>query len=97
MVITGQGQTLDDMVDALLQPRQPRLADALRCADLYCGDGSAAQAAFAAGVEVTYAYDLDPDARDTYLDRFGLEPFGGTTGDSMRLAPPFDLLLRRMR
>ena len=97
MVITGQDKTLDGMVDALVQPRVPRLLPGiLRCADLYCGDGDVSAAAFAAGIEIAYAYELDADARDTYLNRFGLEPFGGTTGDSVRLAPSFDLLLVRL-
>ena len=90
-------QTLDGMVDALLQPRVPRLLPGvLRCADLYAGNGDLSAAAFAAGIEVAYAYELDADAQDTYLGRFGLEPFGGTTGDSVRLAPSFDLLLVRL-
>ena len=94
MVTVGQDKTLDEMVDALLQPRVPRLfPGVLRCADLHCGTGDLSAAAFAAGIEITYAYELDADARDTYLSRFGLEPFAGTTGDSVRLAPPFDLLL----
>jgi hypothetical protein len=68
----------------------------LRCADLYAGNGDVSAAAFAAGIELAYAYELDADARDAYLNRFGLEPFGGTTGDSVRLAPSFDLLLVRL-
>ena len=97
MVITGQDKTLDGMVDALLQPRVPRLLPGvLRCADLYVGNGDVSVAAFAAGIELAYAYELDADARDAYLNRFGLEPFGGTTGDSVRLAPSFDLLLVRL-
>ena len=97
MVLTGQDQTLDEMVDALLQPAERRLLPGiLRCADLHCGNGDVSAAAFAAGIEVAYAYELDADARDTYLGRFGLEPFAGTTGDSVRLAPQFDLLLIRL-
>ena len=97
MVLTGQDKTLDGMVDALLQPRVPRLLPGiLRCADLHCGNGDVSAAAFAAGIEIAYAYELDADARDTYLGRFGLEPFAGTTGDSVRLAPHFDLLLVRL-
>ena len=90
-------QTLDGMVDALVQPRIPRLLPGiLRCADLYCGDGDVSAAAFATGIEIAYAYELDADTRDAYLGRFGLEPFAGTTGDSVRMAPPFDLLLVRL-
>ena len=97
MVIVGKDKTLDGMVDALLQPRVPRLLPGiLRCADLHCGTGDLSAAAFAAGIELAYAYELDADARDTYLNRFGLEPFGGTAGDSVRLAPSFDLLLARL-
>ena len=97
MVITGQDKTLDEMVDALVQPRTSRLLPGvLRCADLYAGNGDLSAAAFAAGIEIAYAYELAADARDAYLNRFGLEPFGGTTGDSVRLAPSFDLLLVRL-
>ena len=97
MVAVGQDKTLDEMVDALLQPRAPRLLPGiLRCADLYCGNGDVSAAAFAAGIEIAYAYELDADARDAYTGRFGLEPFAGTTGDSVRLAPHFDLLLVRL-
>ena len=86
----------DEMLDNVLHPRTRRAPGVSRCADLYCGDGTANRAAFAAGTDTVYAYTLDTAEAEPYLERFGIEPFVGTTGDSVRMAPDFDLLLVRM-
>ena len=86
----------DEMLDNVFHPRERRAPGVIRCADLYCGDGEATIAAFIAGVDPVYAYTLDEDESDRYLDRFHSEPFVGTTGDSVRMAPEFDLLLVRI-
>ncbi|MYC34369.1 MAG: hypothetical protein F4X64_14490 [Chloroflexi bacterium] len=83
----------NEMVDSLFNPRDRRDPGIIRCADLYCGDGTATLAAFTAGIDPVYAYTLDEDESDRYLDKFRMEPFVGTTGDSVRMAPEFDLLL----
>ena len=96
MAGTNQGMTFDDMVDAILQPKTSSTSDTLRCADLYCGDGEMSQAALDADLDVVYAYDPDEDVCEAYLDKFGHEPFSGSIGDSVQVAPEFDLLLVRL-
>ncbi len=98
MVIVGNNPLygrFDEMLDNVLYPRagQPGV---LYCADLYCGDGATNRAASATGVETVYAYTLDEAEVEPYLDQFNNEPFTGTTGDSVRLAPEFDLLFVRI-
>ena len=91
-------QPIERTIQKLLLPRVPATDGFLRCADLYCGDGDMADAAIAAGLEVSYAYDpgLDASARAEYLDRFGIEPFDGITHQSVMSAPDFHVLLLRL-
>ncbi len=86
----------DEMLDNVLHPRAQRAPGVIFCADLYCGDGEANRAASNAGIDTVYAYTLDDDEAEIYLDRFHIEPFTGITGDSVRMAPDFDLLLVRI-
>ena len=84
----------DAMLDSIINPRgSGRSSGVICCADLYCGDGEANHAAFIAGTKVTYAYTTSDDEAEKYLDDFYIEPFTGSTGDSVRMAPEFDLLL----
>ncbi len=60
-----------------------------------CGDNEIADAPAHAGLEVAYAcaLGLDADARAEYLGRFGIEPFGGITHESIMSAPDFHVLV----
>ena len=87
----------DAMLDSIINPRgSGRSSGVICCADLYCGDGEANHAAYIAGTKVTYAYTTSDDEAEKYLDDFFIEPFTGSTGDSVRMAPEFDLLLVRI-
>ena len=83
-------------MDAVLQPENESASRVLRCADLYCGDGEATQTALDLGMGVVYAYDPSESVCETYLERFGQEPFCGSIEDSIEVAPEFDLLLVRV-
>lgn len=89
--------TFEDAVDAVLRPKNQSASGVLRCADLYCGDGEATQAALDLGMRVVYAYDPSEPVCVAYLERFGQEPFAGSIEDSIEVAPEFDLLLARLR
>ena len=88
--------TFEDVVDAVLRPKNQSASGVLRCADLYCGDGEATRAALNSGMRVVYAYDPSEPVCEAYLERFGQEPFCGSIRDSVRLAPEFDLLIVRL-
>lgn len=89
-------QPIEWTVENLLRPRIPSAAGFLRCADLYGGDGCMANAAIKAGFEIAYAYDLDLSGAEAYTEKFGIEPFGGNTDESIALAPDFHVLLLRL-
>lgn len=88
--------TFEDAADAVLRPKNQSASGVLRCADLYCGDGEATQAALDLGMRVVYAYDPSESVCEDYLERFGQEPFAGSIEDSIEVAPKFDLLLVRL-
>lgn len=87
MTIADQDQALGELL---------RQAYTFRCADLYSGDGTMAEAILDAGLQIGYAYDPDLDTCEAYLERFDYEPFCGSVSDSIRMKIDFDLLVMRL-
>ena len=75
----------------MLMPH-PTSANALKCADLFCGIGGFHIAAADLGHQVVFASDIDPHARKAYQHNFGLAPAGDITQIDAADIPDHDLL-----
>ena len=70
-----------------------RFASSLTFADMFCGIGGFHVAAADLGMRCVFACDIDKEARRSYQNNFGIQPFGDITAIEPQSVPDHDILM----